>query len=144
MPLFPTLAWFEAVRREFNKNPRYRTAGGGSCDSVIGINVGERTYELEFQGFECSSTREISDDDLQDVDFILSMSPLQWRSMLENIKQQGHATGEFTLNSIDLNTPKGLISSIHVDQYREDLFFRYNQTYQYFFDASSQISTTFG
>ena len=30
------------------------------------------------------------------------------------------------------------------DQYRQDMFFRYNQTFQYFLDQSSHIETGFG
>ena len=30
-----------------------------------------------------------------------------------------------------------------IDYFGEDLFFRFNQTFQYFFDASSDIETVF-
>ena len=29
------------------------------------------------------------------------------------------------------------------DQYRQDFFYRFNQTFQYFFDASARIDTEF-
>lgn len=32
---------------------------------------------------------------------------------------------------------------MHGDQYREDLFFRYNQSMQYFFDASARVATEY-
>ena len=38
----------------------------------------------------------------------------------------------------------GLAHSATGDQYRQDLFFRYNQTFQFFFDASARIETTLG
>ena len=63
--------------------------------------------------------------------------------MIENIKDNGHADLRHTLNTIDLEAEDGLARSHHDDQYREDLFFRYNQTLQYFFDGSSRIDTRF-
>ena len=30
------------------------------------------------------------------------------------------------------------------DQYRQDMFFRYNQTFQYFFEQSARVETEFG
>ena len=63
--------------------------------------------------------------------------------MLRNIYVNGHAVDRYTLNTLDLDRADGLATSIHGDQYREDLFFRYNQTLQYFFDASSRVETNF-
>ena len=63
--------------------------------------------------------------------------------MLEDIGRHGHATGNHTLNSLDLERDDGLPTSKHGHQYREDLFFRYNQTLQFSFDASSRVKTAF-
>ena len=52
-------------------------------------------------------------------------------------------TLSYTLNTLDLDREEGLSTSVHGDQYREDLFFRYNQTLQFFFDASARIKTAF-
>ncbi len=38
----------------------------------------------------------------------------------------------------------GLTHSYTGDQYRQDMFFRYNQTFQYFFDQSARVETEFG
>ena len=63
--------------------------------------------------------------------------------MVENIAQHGRADLHHTLNTLDLDREDGLAHSVHGDQYREDLFFRYNQTLQYFFDASARVKTEF-
>ena len=47
------------------------------------------------------------------------------------------------LNSIDLELEEGIAFSPIDDQYKQDLFYRYNQNFQDFFDASSRVETTF-
>jgi hypothetical protein len=61
--------------------------------------------------------------------------------MLENIREHGQAALDYTLNTLDLDRIEGLCRG--EDQFRADLFFRYNQTFQNFFDASHQVETTF-
>ena len=144
MPRFPSLEWFEAVRQVFNSEDEYQTAGGGSCDAIVGLKIGKEIYVLVFEGFECSSVREAGEDDLYEADFYLEMTPDEWREMLENIAENDSADLDHSLNSLDLNkSPDSIAHSLNEDGYRLDFFFRYNQTFQYFFDASSRINTTF-
>ena len=143
MPLFPSVEWFEAVRREFNSEDAVRDAGGGTCDANVGIKVGGNLYRLVFEGFECSSASEIQEADLEDTDFYLDMTPDDWLEMLQNIRDNGGADLNHTLNTLDLDSENGLAISYSDDQYRQDLFFRYNQTFQYFFDLSSRVETEF-
>jgi hypothetical protein len=63
--------------------------------------------------------------------------------MIEDIAAHDGASLDFTLNTLDLNSADGIARSVHQDQYREDLFFRYNQTFQYFFDASAEVASSF-
>jgi hypothetical protein len=64
-----------------------------------------------------------------------------WKEMLQNIKEHGKADLDNTLNTIDLKDPEGLARS-H-DGYRRDAFYRFNQSFQYFFDVSAKIDTQF-
>lgn len=109
----------------------------------MGVVIGKQIYLIVFEGFECSSTSRAKESDLDDVDFYLRMRPADWKAMLTNIRQNGHAVDRYTLNTLDLDLAEGLSTSKHGDQYREDLFFRYNQTIQFFFDASSRVDTQF-
>ena len=144
MPRFPSLEWFEAVRKVFNSEDEYQTAGGGSCDALVGVKVGEEIYIVVFEGFECSAVRNAGEDDLYEADFYLDMTTDEWREMIENIAENGSADLHHSLNSLDLNkSPDSIAHSLNEDGYRLDFFFRYNQTFQYFFDASSRIETTF-
>lgn len=143
MAAFPSVAWFDAVRGEYNRDDSLRGAGSGTCNCIVGIKVGRQLFQLTFEGFECSDAQKISQSELDGCDFYLHMTAKDWREMLNNIRVHGHATDNFTLNTLDLGRVEGLSASTHNDQYREDLFFRYNQTLQFFFDASARISTTF-
>ena len=140
---FPSVAWFDAVRAVFNGDASYRGAGGGYCNCVAGMKVGDETFVLTFEGQECVRAATADDAALEDVDFYMDMAPESWREMVANIAANGHADLHHTLNTLDLDREDGLATSRHGDQYREDLFFRYNQTLQFFFDASARIKTEF-
>ena len=137
------MAWFDDVRAIYNADDSLRGAGSGTCDCMVGLQVGREFYQLVFEGFECSSAAKISKSDLDECDFYMHMPAKDWREMLDNIRENGHATDNHTLNTLDLDRPEGLSTSTHNDQYREDMFFRYNQTLQFFFDASARIKTNF-
>jgi hypothetical protein len=141
---FPSTDWFDAVRGIYNVDPRYHGGGAGQCNCRAGVKVGPKAFLLVFEGAECSEAREIGERELADVDFYLEMPPSDWQAMLEDIARHDGASLHFTLNSLDLDREEGIARSVHGDQYREDLFFRYNQTFQYFFDASSRVATGFG
>ena len=141
---FPSVAWFEAVRRVFNSDPSYRAAGGGYCNCVAGLKIGTKVFLLTFEGEGCAGIVAADEAALDDVDFYLDMAPAEWREMVANIRDNGRADLDHTLNTLDLDREDGLATSRHGDQYREDLFFRYNQTLQFFFDASARVDTALG
>jgi len=64
---------------------------------------------------------------------------------LDNYRQLFGTTpfAHYTLNSLDLQQDEGIAYSPADDQYRQDLFYRYNQNFQDFFDASARVETTF-
>lgn len=143
MALFPSVAWFDEVRNVFNADDSYRGAGGGYCNCVAGFKIADRVFVLTFDGVECSAAAEGDDEALDDVDFYLDMSDDDWRDMVANIATNEGADLHHTLNTLDLDRVDGLATSRHGDQVREDLFFRYNQTLQFFFDASARVETEF-
>lgn len=143
MAIFPSVDWFDEVRNVFNADDRYRGAGGGYCNCIAGFKIAERVFVLTFDGVECSAAVEGDDASLDEVDFYLDMPDDEWRDMVANIAANGAADLHHTLNTLDLDREDGLATSKHGDQVREDLFFRYNQTLQFFFDASSLVETEF-
>ena len=143
MPLFPSVEWFDTIREIFNNDQSFQGGGGGTCDATVGVKVGDQVFLLVFEGFDCKESRLSAESELDQMDFYLDMPPDQWQEMLENSKEHGSADMGHTLNTIDLEHPEGLVRSTTDDQYKQDMFYRFNQTFQYFFDASARINTEF-
>ena len=139
MAKFPSVEWFEEIRKLVNADDEYRRLG--TVDTKVGIKAGDALLEVTFEAFECTGVREIEEADLLDVDFWLEQSPEAWQEMIEDIKANGGAGLGQTLNTIDLNIPEGFARS-H-DGYRRDAFYRFNQSLQHFFDSSAKIDTEF-
>ena len=138
---FPSVEWFQAIARIVNEDEGYNRIG--TCDAEVGIKIPdlEKNYNLTFEAFEVSEVLETDAATAENTDFWLEMPYARWKDMIQNIKDNGKADLHHTLNTIDLEDPEGLARS-H-DGYRRDAFYRFNQTFQYFFDASVHIDTTF-
>lgn len=138
---FPSVEWFEALKELVNGDEAYRRIG--TCDARVGISIPDRQkhYLLTFEAFECLGAREVTQAEAEDADFYLEMPYEGWKEMLRNIKEHGGADLQHTLNTLDLNDPQGLARSR--DGYRRDLFYRFNESFQYFFDASHRLDTRF-
>jgi hypothetical protein len=143
MPVFPSEKWFQAVREVYNGDETLHSGGGGACDTQSGFKVGDERYLIVFEGKQCAEIRAASAEEMQDADFIIEMTPALWKDMVANIQKHGKADLDHTLNSIDLSQTESIAYSPVDDQYRQDLFYRYNQNFQDFFDASSRVETTF-
>ena len=81
--------------------------------------------------------------DIEDLDFVISMPEERWREMVEDIQANGKASAQLTLNSIDLRSEDSIAYSPVDDQYKQDLFYRYNQNFQDLMDASARVETSF-
>ncbi len=138
---FPSVQWFEAIRNLVNGDPEFKKLG--TCDATMGIKVSDtsKMFLLTFEAFECTGVREATQADLDASDFYLEMEMAAWKDMLTNIKKHGAADLDHTLNTIDMSRPTQLAQA--KDEYRRDLFYRFNQTFQDFFNASAKIDTAF-
>ena len=138
---FPSIEWFNALKEIVDKDEGYKRIG--TCDSEVGIKVPDlqKYYKITFEAFEIADVKETVEADAENTDFWLEMPYARWKDMIENIKDNGKADIHHTLNTIDLEDPDGLARSN--DGYRRDAFYRFNQTFQYFFDVSVQIETSF-
>ena len=139
--VFPSLEWLQALQQLVNADSEFRNLG--SVDTTLGIKAFSKVFIVTFRAFQCEAIRAGTDDDLFEVDFTLEMEPDQWQEMLENIKKNGAADLNHTLNTLDLRLPGGLASNATGEQYQLDLFFRYNESLQRFFDLSAQLDTVF-
>lgn len=138
---FPSVAWFETLNALCNGQDLFRVKRDGACDALVGIKVGDQIFELSFEMFKVAGVREIAANDLHNVDFWLEQSPEQWQAMISSIKQLGRAEGDYTLNSLDLMAADDFARSY--DGHRRDAFYRFNQTFQDYFDASAALETAF-
>ncbi len=139
--VFPSLEWFQALKEIVNADEHYRRIG--TCDTTMGIKINDlqKYYVVTFEAFEVADMREASEDEVEQCDFWLEAPYSVWKDMLQNIKANGKADLQHSLNTLDLEFPEGFARS-H-DGLRRDAFYRFNQSLQYFFDASSRIDTQF-
>ncbi len=136
---FPSLAWFQALQALVNEDAGYRQFG--TVDADMGVKIADDVFVITFEAFECKSVRTGNEYDLINVDFFIEMESDAWRTMLENIKANNGAEAGQTLVSLDMIHE--ISNNATGDQLRADLFFRYNQSLQHFFDLSANLETTF-
>jgi len=141
--VFPSTQWFEEVRDVYNSDRSLHSGGGGACDTTAGFSIGDQRYLIEFSGLDCSVVGETNDLELEETDFVIEMSLDSWKAMVKDVQENGKASSSYTLNSLDLEIEDGIARSPVDDQYKQDLFYRYNQNFQDFFNASSRVETLF-
>lgn len=139
MPDFPSIEWFRTAADLLNKSDSFKRLG--TCDSEMGVQVGDRIFEIDFEAFEVTTIKEIDAARADQLDFVLVQSPDAWKAMLDDIKANGRATHDYTLNSLDLRSDVEFARG--KDYHRRDAFYRFNQTFQEYFDNAAQIPTTF-
>jgi hypothetical protein len=139
VPDFPSVEWFQQAADLLNESDAFRHFG--TVDTQMGVQVGDRFFEIDFEAFEITAVKEADAARMEELDFYLVQSPEAWKAMLDDIKANGLATHEFTLNSLDLRSDQEF--AIGKDYNRRDAFYRFNQTLQDYFDMSSKMETTY-
>ena len=139
MPEFPSVEWFKTAGDLLNKSDSFKRLG--TCDTQMGVAVGDRYFEVDFEAFEMAAAKQIDAERAAELDFVLTQDYDAWKAMLQDIKANGRATHEFTLNSLDLRSEAE--SAKGKDYNRRDAFYRFNQTLQEYFDMSAKMDTTF-
>lgn len=139
MPVFPSVEWFRAVADVATKQEDYTRQG--HLDADVGIQVGTRMFEIVFDAFDVTDIKELDATSPRDLDFTLVLPYQTWREMIENIRQNGRADTHHTLNTIDLSGTEEFAQAHDYD--RRDKFYRFNQSFQTFFDAAAQVPTEF-
>ncbi|MFN8506802.1 MAG: hypothetical protein U0547_04465 [Dehalococcoidia bacterium] len=139
MTEFPSVEWFNKAGELLNKSDSFKRLG--TCDTQMGVAVGDRYFEVDFEAFEMTGAKVIDAARADELDFTLSQDYDAWKAMLKDIKSNGRATHEYTLNSLDLRSDAEFAKG--KDYNRRDAFYRFNQTIQEYFDMSSKMDTTF-
>ncbi|PWB43817.1 MAG: hypothetical protein C3F10_10310 [Dehalococcoidia bacterium] len=133
------MEWFKTAADLLNKSDSFKRLG--TCDSAMGVQVDNKYYEIDFEAFEISDVKEIDARRAEELDFVLVQSLDGWKAMLDDIKAHGRATHEYTLNSLDLRSSEEFARG--KDYHRRDAFYRFNQTFQEYFDISAKMETSF-
>jgi len=139
MPVFPSVEWFKTAADVLNKSDSFKRLG--TTDSTMGVQVDEKYYEIDFEAFEVAEVKEIDAGRADELDFVLVQPYDRWKAMLEDIKKNGRATHDFTLNSLDLQSADEFARG--KDYHRRDAFYRFNQTFQEYFDNAASFETAF-
>jgi hypothetical protein len=145
---FPSVEWFEVLGKlmDQQRDLHMRT---GTIDCVAQFTVfeatphgGARHFQVTFEEFSVTRVDEVDDEEVDRADFVLEADLDIWQEMIENIAAgNGRPDLEHSLNRLSLpGTPMRAWSE---DPLRRDLFFRFNQSLQEFFNASAEISTIF-
>lgn len=140
---FPSNEWFEALKAEMDRDTE--TARRiGACDATMQVDIRHgstaQSFILEFRDYGCATVREADGGAASDVDFMLAGDYDVWREMIENIRANGQPDLEHTLNFLQL---PGTLELIAEDQGRKDVFYRFNQTFQEFFNQAARVPTEF-
>jgi hypothetical protein len=139
VPVFPSVEWFKEAADRLNKSDSFKRLG--TCDAEVGVQVDDQYYEVDFEAFEVKDVKQIDAARASQLDFTLTQPYEDWKAMLEDIKANGRATHDYTLNSLDLKSEKEF--AVGKDYHRRDAFYRFNQTFQEYFDGTAKMETTF-
>ena len=80
MPDFPSVEWFRTAADLLNKSDSFKRLG--TCDSEMGVQVGDRIFEIDFEAFEVTTIKEINQARADELDFVLVQSADAWKAML--------------------------------------------------------------
>ncbi len=144
---FPSCGWFQAAA-EIMKQDRQRQELLGYIDCVVDFKiVGENGQLIDrirvvFEEYDAVEIKSVDDVSSDEVDFVLEASLETWKAMIESIKAgEGQPDLTQSLNYLShLGTPLALKAD---DPLRRDMYFRFNQSLQEFFNASAGFETRF-
>lgn len=142
MVRFPSQEFFQGLRDRVNANPdRFRRLGTVDMTLVVKIDYDDSSsecYEIVFSGYRCVSVAPVAAvSQVSSEAVVLSGSYSSWREMIENIVANGQADMDHTLNTLTLLDEPLRIDS--ANQLNTDLFYRYQQNLQEFFDGAAPV-----
>ena len=145
--LFPSTDWFGKLAASMEEDQKtYTQLGPMDCAMIVRVldpERGERNFEVVCEALSVTSIREVEDYSAAISEhFVIQGSLETWKEMIENIHANDGPDLEHTLNY--LTFPGDPMQVSGPDQLQVDAFYRYNQSIQKFFNAASEIETTYG
>lgn len=144
---FPSLEWFQELGRLMNANEaafkRLGYADVAWAVEIQPVDAGQpsRLFRLVFEEYSCTSVEELAPGKPAEVAFTMQATYDTWKEMMVNIQANHGPDLHHTLNYLAL--PDDPIYIDAPDFLSRDLFARYGQTYQEFFNGAVHIPTAF-
>ena len=137
---FPSVEWFDFLCDHSREEPEiYEALGFANFRLAVEITRDSgkpRQFGIFFDGYDVISYGELADGSTFDPEAVVTGSIETWREMANNILANGVADSSHTLNALSIaDTPLRVFSS---DPLGKDKFFRYAETIQTLFDATSR------
>ena len=144
---FPSLEWFQELARLMNENDvPYRRLGYADVRWAVEVQPSEphqstHLFVFLFEEYGCKSVEACDPDAQPGVDFVMRATLGTWEEMIRNIQENKGPDLQHTLNYLTL--PDDPIYIDAPDFLSRDMFARYGQTFQLFFNGAIQIPTAF-
>lgn len=145
MLTFPSLAWFTELARLMNANEAaFKRLGYADVTWAVAIRdmphqQPPRLFRMVFEEYACTAVEELSGDMDRAAAFTMQATYATWKDMVQNIQTNHGPDLEHSLNYLSL--PDDPLYIAAPDFLSRDLFARYGQTYQLFFNAVVDIPT---
>lgn len=144
MVQFPSIEWFEALgSRVADDKDEFRRIGFFDADVGVKIDAngaGSKGYVIKFEDYGVKGVRAV-DDPAESADFTLEGSLDAWSEMVRNIREHGGPDLDHTLNRLTMaGVPLKLVAR---DQLKTDIFYRFNQSIQAYFNEAARVPTEF-
>jgi hypothetical protein len=144
---FPSLEWFQELARLMNENEAdFKRLG--YADVVWAAEVQPNSpdqpsdsFRFVFEEYGCTSVQELAECDTGEVAFTMQATYDTWKEMIQNIQANNGPDLQHTLNYLAL--PDDPLYIAAPDFLSRDLFARYGQTYQLFFNGAVHVPTVF-
>lgn len=145
MVTFPSVEWFEALgNRVAEEKEEFRRLGYFDADVGVKIDAngtGSTGYVIEFEDYGVKGVRAV-EDPVKTADFTIEGSLDAWSDMVRNIREHGGPDLDHTLNRLTMaGVPLKVVAE---DQLKTDIFYRFNQSIQAFFNEAAGVPTEFG
>ena len=146
---FPSVEWFQSLQGLMNgQRNKYERYGFADSRAIFAVKAGDgagndRYFATIFDTYDCTEVKELGAAQVKsfDADWLYEGGYADWKEMIENIKANGHADLDHSLNRLSLL--KHPFRVYGEDQMRVDLFYRQQFTFQEFIDECSGVDTDF-
>ena len=144
---FPSLEWFQELARLMNENEAdFKRLGYADVVWAAEVQPGSPdqpsgSFRFVFEEYGCTSVQKRAEGDAGEIAFAMQATYDTWKEMITNIQANNGPDLQHTLNYLAL--PDDPLYIAAPDFLSRDLFARYGQTYQLFFNGAVHVPTVF-